>query len=171
MSCVDDEGYPTDPHHPWNSDRRSAEQVREDRINAHLRRYEQGYRDGNLGALHEALNLCQTSKRPLPKWCADGLRQALQLEMRGESRGKRGQAHWVTRYREAMRDLERYHAVLEGRGQGISWDQVYEAATQMLEGTDGEGCADTIEKAYKRVNARLKSNPGIYMVLPSVRLG
>jgi len=167
MSGCDENGFPLDPRHPWNRDTRSIEQIRAEAVQAKIERLRRAYRDGNLGALEAALVLCNDHDLLLPPWAVEGLRESLKRDLHGGSTGARGHKTWVRRYADDMADLDRYEAVLEGREHGLKWVEVYAAVSKMLYGHTGH--AHTVEKAYKRVAQRLKSEPGRYAVLSSRR--
>lgn len=166
----DKDGYPTDPRHPWNTDKRTPEEHKELFIRRELESAHVAYSAGNIGALNDALDLCQKYDIPLPLWALTACKQLLFEKIKGGVKGQRGQKKWITRYLNDMRDYVRYQAVLEAREHGIPWIIVYEEASEILESTFGEGSNHTMEAAYKRVKKRLKVNPTRYKVLSGIRL-
>ena len=163
MTGCDEKGNPLDPGHPWYTDTRTVEQVIADALAEKLEKYRRGYHDGNMGALEAALNLCHDKAMPLPDWATQALRECLRREQRGESKGERGKRKWVARYTDDMKDLDRHSAVQDGREHGIRWMDVYAQASEVLYGTPDH--ADAIEKSYKRVEQRMRTEPGRYLIL------
>jgi len=169
-----DTGKPLDPDHPWNRDETTLEDQRERFVQRQLDSLAIAYRDGSLGALNDVLKLCEEYNRPLPEWAAHGLSKLVKDAATGARTGERGRRHWIKRYLADMCDIDRYECVLEGREHGVKWDSgdesVYEAAADVLSGTFSDGTPAAIRESYRRVRRRMKTAPGRYKALQTVRL-
>ncbi len=161
MSDHDENGYPRDPRHPFNSV--SNEDWLKRNICENMEKFERLYKDGNLGGLSDALLFCELYEIPPPRWLTHALFDILYEHLTGEKKSQRGRhARWITRYRENMVDAWRYEAVTEGIGRGIRWLDVYDEVAELLAGTFAAGSADAVEKSYKRVVQGMRDNPGRY---------
>jgi hypothetical protein len=128
-----------------------------------LSELETSYRDGNLGALYEAVRYCGKYDEPLPKWATDGVARSMMALMELSSEAKLGQhAKWATQFIQDMVDYCRWDTVVEVREHAIRWLDAYGAAAEILNGSRATGSADAVEKSYKRVQKRMRSEPGRY---------
>ena len=136
---------------------------------------EKAFNSGNLGALKDAVALCHEYKIPLPNWVAVGLHDALNVLITDDKDEFKRWAKWRREYRQDMLDYAVYEDVKDAREHGASWQdgEIYAIAaainSKVLE-EDGGAKANTIEKTYKKVNARMSENPFRYFQLKTVKL-
>ena len=156
-------GIPTDPAHHWNDETFTTETWLDDR----LAWKERAYKCGKLGALRDVIKLCGEHYKPLPVWAT----QALLAEGK-QTTGTGRHARWQKQHFDDMKDVERYYTVQECREHGIPWtdDKVYKAAMLMLEGTYAGASHHAIREAYKRVKARMRTQPGRYHALLTLQI-
>ncbi len=145
------------------------------------------YLDGNLGALVDGLYFAcemdiETKWRridrkipPLhpnqlvdvPRWVVEGLLSQLGDWIDVATTGKAGRHHrWRTQYREDMEDLERWQIVrwLRDREEPVPWNRVYLEAKDVLATRGKFTSADAIRRAYKSVQANMRTKSGRYRV-------
>jgi hypothetical protein len=102
-------------------------------------------------------------RQPPPLWLSEAV-----IELAAKRRTK-GYATRV--YNAAVRRM-RYEMVREAERSGMTWDDAYEAAADMLAGTRAKGT--TMKKAYVEVAADLKSGRGgryLSPLVPNMKLG
>ena len=124
---------------------------------------ERAYNDGNLGALRDVIQLCGEHEQPLPGWATKA------LLLGGDKQGEGRHGNWLEKYRDDMKDLERYETVLQCRDYDIPITKSYQAAALILEGSYAGGSAETMRAAFKRVIERQDKEPGRYHILHTIR--
>lgn len=138
----------------------------------------EAYRQGNLGAMLEALLLCsspdkmffsQAAKdpRPLPEWLTQALADLIKDRLFRKERNGRS---WMDQRLQDMIDETRSETVDYARDLGIQWIHVYQAASELLAGSKAEGSPEKIKESRKRVKDRSENSPFCYMNLYAIRI-
>ena len=123
------------------------------------------FAEGNFGALVEVIKLCLEYEIPLPEWSGSALMEVLNSVIWGRPLFGRGRhSRWISKYREAMADLERFHLVELLSERGVPKIDVWDVASMILDGTFAKGGEDAIKKAYYR---HKKRPPGHREILSS----
>ena len=127
-------------------------------------------KDGNWGALLEAMNLSESWCIPIPEWVGNGVQEIVRCTLLGESLSGMGRhSKWILRYQQDMIDLERAHTVFSCRENGIKAIDVYDVSSMILEGTFAKGSEDTIKKGFLRYKRTHTRSPGRYCILKCFR--
>ena len=110
---------------------------------------EAGWRaTGDPWAVAEAHTLTLLHRQVPPAWLDDAV-WALAVKRRTKAHAKRAQ--------EAAIRLMRYEAVRDAHGlDGLSWEEAYEHATEILADTPAAAGPDTMRKVYATVKKHLK---------------
>ena len=127
---------------------------------------ERAYKDGNLGALRDAVAICHEYTQALPGWAVKALLEDNADMLLGKKKTGEGRhSKWLEQYKADIKALERYETVLLCREHNIPWKNVYNATALILEGSHAAGSEHTMKKAYQRVDRRQRDNPGRYHIL------
>ena len=128
------------------------------------------WRNGSMAALIEALYISQRCRIPLPGWTSKAIHTVLDELVRGNLQGRMGRhSAWFKQYTQDMIDFERYELIMKLREEGVKWKDVYQTASDLLEGADSAGKAGTMKAAYKRFKRRERSSPWRYHVFSIYR--
>lgn len=163
------DGFPTDPAHPWNRDRRTSEQFQKDRFRERLACLERAWHEGQIFALRDAVKECHKRRQPLPGWLNEGIVGLLSDP--DSLRGKRGRlARAKTAAEQNRIHYERWATVDELRdrreelaevvGYKPTWEAAFQNASEELRGGLGRGTPDAIKASYLLVNRLFKSGKG-----------
>jgi hypothetical protein len=116
---------------------------------------------GNLHVIADRLAFCRLRNEPPPEW----LHKAL-LDL--------ATASTKTPHARLTRPLVRYVAVREAHDrEGLTWENAYERAAEVLHGQPAGGSAETMRRDYKVVRNKLRAagvpdgDPGYRLVDPS----
>jgi hypothetical protein len=135
------------------------------------------YKQGNLGAMLEALILCSdprkmryfrqmaSNPRPLPEWLTAELLKIIKAHLC--RRGTNGRS-WMNQYVQDCIDYARYELVKEAREHGIPWRDINDVVSELLAGTKAEGAPGTIRESYRRVKERCAITPLRYKWLSAI---
>ena len=129
---------------------------------------EKAYKAGNLGAIAEALKICEIINRPLPEWVNQGY-----MELFKWATGVKGKyKKWLRQYRQDMIDFERADTVAwcreidaETDRPRAEWVDIEAMASRILEGTFAECRDDAVTKSYKKFKKESERSPGRYYLL------
>ena len=159
---IGEDGFPTDPKHPFNLQPEvSPEEARSRYIRRELRRFLMSWQAGVSVALRDAVRFCNRWNIAPPGWVVNGVSRLISGEAPKKGRGRGG-------YAEDMKDFTRWDHVVTLRehlklnGEWQSWEDCFWRVSESLEGTPEEGAYDTIKKSYQRVEKRARENPGRY---------
>ena len=162
------DGFPTDPAHPWNRDRRTAEQFQKDRFRERLAYLERAWHEGQIFALRDALKECHKRRQPLTGWLYEAIVGLLSDP--DSLRGKRGRlARAKTAAEQNSVHYERWATVDELRerreelaevGYKPTWEAAFQNASEELRGELGRGTPEAIKASYRLVNGLIKSGKG-----------
>jgi hypothetical protein len=144
-------------------------------LDRNLSTLEKAYKAGNYGALKDAVYWCRYHDHPLPEWANLALFDSLNaLAIDNKDTLKKWRS-WYRQYRQDMDDYDVYGWVLDTRGHGAEWKDVYDIAGSIVSNKimqeDGGAKLDTIIKAYKRVVKRMKDKPFRYYELRTYMKG
>ena len=117
---------------------------------AFRRAYDEGR--GSIHALADAFDFCQ-GQGPVPAW----LSTAMLAELRRLSRFSR---------RDVI-DVVRAGEVEDGRVHGLTWQDAYDYASEVLDPTPARGTAATMKRSWALVQARGRRQPGRYYDTPA----
>jgi hypothetical protein len=168
------DGLPVDPDHPFNRDRRTAEEWRQEIVERELRRMERAWGQGVTRALSDAVRFCHRSSVPPPVWVVQGIQAAL-AQYGGQHRRWGRLATPEERERQNRIHHERWDAVTELRerkdelaalGYHPSWQEAYVNASEKLAGTEAEGSPESMKKSYQLVERLMRSGKGARFYIP-----
>jgi hypothetical protein len=111
---------------------------------------------GHYGALADAVEYCRVGGA-IPEWLAGDIKRAIMLAATSSG--------WLKARRRDMRDFTRASDVMDAHESGrwgLRWHDAYEFASKHLSGTDAEGSPGTMERSYKLVQRRMKTEPWRY---------
>jgi len=100
-----------------------------------------------LLAFAQAIELCRIYRRPPEEWIADAAFDAV---------GERMTLQEKHRHRENMNHYARWGVVTKLKESGMTWDDSYGAATELLEDTEARGSEGTIIASYKFVQKEFR---------------
>lgn len=172
------DGWPVSPDHPANRDKRTIEQIKQDRFIAEIMVLERAWHDGSFYALARAVKICGERGMPLPFWTEAGVQKVIADHFHGRlPKGRGRSANPKSAHRDNMVHLERWSEVDYVRrywrhiadpdvesGPDVengkhfvpirnrpTLEQAYELVSQNLHGTPSGGTADAIKKSYQLV--------------------
>ena len=132
-----------------------------------LESFRKAFKAGNEAGLYDALIYCRRNKISLPEWALDAAIIRQREFIFGENKRH---ANWLRLFKNDMIDMDRAEMVMECRKRKAPWREAYQAASQMLKGTEVEGGPHAMKSSYKRYKCRMKTNPFRYYVPRFIRL-
>ena len=115
--------------------------------------YEKGwlqFREPMLVA--DAVEKCALLRAPLPLWLC---RAVVEIALGRET------SHQRHRRAERWNDFERWRTVWDFREGGATWERSYEAASDLLSGTDAAGEPGTMKESYQKVEKAFREGRNI----------
>lgn len=106
---------------------------------------------GDPAFVSEAQVHIHLHRQPPPLWLSEAV---IELAAKRRTKG------YATRIINAAVRRMRYETVREAQQGGMTWDAAYEAAAELLAGTDAKGAAGTMKDAYVEVAADLRNGRG-----------
>ncbi len=131
-------------------------------IDQRLNEKENAFKSGCLGALADAIRICEQNERPLPLWVSVEAVKALFALALDDKQHTKKWKHWLIRYRRDMNDIDIYYLIKEAREHGAEWKDVYAIAASIDSNIIDEKRTEAVRKAYKRTAKRLKTEPYRY---------
>jgi len=138
-------------------------------INQRLKEKEDAFNGGCLGALADAIRICEQHKTPLPAWVSNETVKAIFALSVGSNEHLKKWKSWFARYKKDSSDYELYCNVKEAREHGAEWKDVYGIAASLKSNRVDEGRGEAVIKAYKRTVKRMKAEPYRYHFLSSFK--
>jgi len=124
------------------------------------------FEQGSPLAALDALVLCTDRELDIPKWVAEGYKDALAILFGMNASKKTGQAANLTAAtRINLHKLNRWEAVKRARAANKKGDEAFHYAVTLLEGTLSEASYSTVKRDHSKVNKAINSgNAGPFRV-------
>ena len=123
---------------------------------------EAAWRHGVTAAAVQALEYCRDCARPPPDWLVLAVQTIARTnETPAQAKRREADAIHFARY-DAVQELRarRDEFALRGDDRAATWDSIFAAVTELLEGTDAAGGPDAVRRSYELVKRDMAAGRG-----------